>query len=74
MSILRALRYTFGRWADVLGHEHIIHANHKDLIDPLILKLLIGIDVRRDVSIARRSERARNANLKVYRKFKVAQP
>ena len=64
----------FGHWADVLGHEHIIHANHINVIDPLIFELFIGVDVRRDVSIARRSERARNANLKVYRKFKVAQP
>ena len=50
-------------WVDVLGHEHIIYANHINRIDPLIFKLFIGIDVCRDVSIARRSERAWNADL-----------
>ena len=50
-------------WVDVLGHEHIIHADYINLIDPLIFELFIGLNVRWDVSIARRSERARNADL-----------
>ena len=60
MSVLCA---PFSHWVDVLGHERIIHAYHINLIDPLIFELFIGLDVRRDVSIARRSERAWNADL-----------
>ena len=69
MLILSAPQYTFGHWVDILRHEHIIHTNYINIVDALIFELFIGLDVRRDVSIARRSERAWNADLYVYPKF-----